>query len=52
MKKENIVDFKEYQFKEENITQHAASSVVMSDELELAIQHLIHRLRELGPIVG
>lgn len=47
MKKENIVDMVTYR-EQQNIPAVADSAI--SDELEKAIQNLIHRLRELGPI--
>lgn len=48
MKKENIIDLVVYRGKDDHISHSETSSI--SKELEQAIQHLIHRLRELGPI--
>jgi hypothetical protein len=49
MKKGNVVNMLTYCNNDEiSITKMGASSI--SQELEQAIQHLIHRLRELGPI--
>jgi len=48
MKKENVIDLVTYQSKDKILITHTESSI--SKELEQAIQHLIHRLRELGPI--
>lgn len=49
MKKENVIDFGTYRGTDNaHITSTESSTI--SKELEQAIQHLIYRLRELGPI--
>ena len=48
MKKENVIDFNMYL--EQCDVPDDKISLTMSEELQTAIQNLIHRLRELGPI--
>jgi hypothetical protein len=48
MKKENVIDLVTHTCKDDCISSTEPSSI--SKELEQAIQHLIYRLRELGPI--
>lgn len=47
MKKENIIDFTLYR---DHPSRGTTGDQSISDELKTAIQNLIHRLRELGPI--
>ena len=48
MKKENIIDLIAY--RDPSVTEDETVETGISDELKTAIQNLIHRLRELGPI--
>ncbi len=50
MKKENMDDLIMHRGKDENGHAQAPPEKTISDELEKAIQLLIYRLRELGPI--
>ena len=51
MKKGNVVDLIMYRNQRDAHTHHTQkNSSMMSEELTQAIQNLIHRLRELGPI--
>ena len=47
MKKANVIDLTMYR---DELTPPADQPQTVSDELQTAIQNLIHRLRELGPI--
>ena len=48
MKKENVIDLNTY--RDQDGPQDEKEKHSISEELKIAIQNLIYRLRELGPI--